>query len=135
MFPNSFPILDPSMQPSALPSISPTFHPSFCPTNDPLESEKIHLFVYGENITEDNKDDVCQSIAQTLGGEVKSCTLQPQSSGATLYVEIAVFNALDSTEVVESEGFVDSLENLPPGILISGVTVIAGNTSFSMKNI
>ena len=93
------------------------------------------------NITEDNKDDVCQSIAQTLGGEVKSCTLQPQSSErrrlntATLYVEITVFNASDSTEVVESEGFVDSLENLPPGILISGVTVIAGNTSFSMKNI
>ena len=86
-----------------------------------------------ENVTEDNKDDVCQSIAEALGGEVGYCSLTGPSSSrrrldtATLYVEVSVPDASEATEVAESENFVDSLENLPEEVSISDVTSFRRN--------
>ena len=107
--------------------------PVFSPTSEPTESAIVSLAVEVENVTEDNKEEVCQSIAEALEGEVEYCSLEGPSSVrrrldiATLYVEVSVLDASEATEVAESESFVESLENLPEDVLISDVTSLERN--------
>ena len=112
--------------------VVPTVDPIFSPTIEPTESEIVRLVVEAENVTEDNKNGVCQSIAEALGGEVDYCSRWGSSSERRrlaikyLWVDVSVPNASEAEEIAQSESFIESLENLPEDVLISKVTSLRG---------
>ena len=77
-------------------------------------------------VTEDNKNDVCNSFAVAVDGEVTYCSLSGPSGrrnlqANTLYMDIAVDDVSLATSQIESADFTSSLKGLPPGVSVSTI--------------
>ena len=93
-------------------------------------------------VNDDNKDEVCDSIASALGGVSTYCSLSgPQSSrrrlesDTSLYTNAAVRNAaLAETQATSSE-FIASLQNLPAEVTVIKISTFGTkSTWFDIKS-
>ena len=77
-----------------------------------------------EGVTETNKDEVCESVGSALVASIRVCELTifvgRRRLGVTqLRLEVAVHNTTSAIEKVESNSFLDSLQNLPSNVSIN----------------
>ena len=71
-----------------------------------------------EGVTETNKDEVCESVGSALDASMRICELT--MLGVTqLRLEVAVHNTTSAIEKVESNSFLDLLQNLPSNVSIN----------------
>lgn len=102
-------------------------HPAVAP--DANEAIGVQLKVSGT--TEKNKVEICEAIAAALGGIVSGCILEAATSrrmlqDGSLFVNVAVDDAVVAQATVESEDFSSSVtETLPEGASVTGVILSA----------
>merc|ERR1719473_2401611 len=110
---------------------------AYCNKNNQLAKEKVDLTVNVDGVTEANKDKVCQSVAEKLGGTVEQCNLgasearlseERMLAPAELKVRVAVKSAEDAKAKAQSNGFVSTIATDDPNIKVnalSSVTAVA----------
>ena len=69
-------------------------------------------------------DEVCESVASAVNGTVASCTL---NDDGTVSVEVDGVDPDEVADIVDEDGFEDSLEDLPPGVDVSGSFLVFKN--------
>jgi len=137
--PSPEPSFDPSRKPTESPTTTPTESPSNVPTKlpskkpvvsttttDPAEelSETISIMMQFVGVTEENKDAVCDSVADSLNGICSYASLDGPSSNRrrllkkNLYMDINVKNAEEATALVQSADFASTLD-MPEGVIPS----------------
>jgi len=107
------------------------------PMNNDLSAEsisRISLEATVSGVDDLNAVDVCLSVADALGGFSTYCKLSGASSRiqvvgrrklldtSTLYMDIVVGDAAAAMTQIESESFVESLQNLPHVVNITSIT-------------
>ena len=104
-----------------------------CPN---VDSVKLDIVTSG--VTESNKEIVCWSIADKLGGVVTHCSFNGPSetrrtlqSERILYVDVALPNSspIDAYEEVSSNDFVSALEDLPEEVSLETIETRASDFS------
>merc|ERR1719483_1949703 len=92
-------------------------------------SESLSLEVGVIGVTQDNKDQVCDSIAGALGGSATHCSLAgPQSGrrrltgGTTLFMDVTLSDPSSAPSQTIDSNFVGSLSGLPRGVAVTSVS-------------
>ena len=107
---------------------------------DHLETLSLEVEVIGA--TEENKDQICDSIADALGGSPTHCSFVGPQSGrrrltgeTTLYMDVAVSDASSAQSQASRSDFVGSLSGLPAEVTVTSVSIAdAGDWLFFWKN-
>jgi len=96
------------------------------------QEESVSLEVGVIGVTQDNKDQVCDSIAGALGGTATYCSLAGPQSGrrrliseTALYMEVALHDAISASSArsqATDSNFVSSLSGLPSAVTVSSVS-------------
>jgi len=79
-------------------------------------------------VTSENADSVCDSVAHALDGDVSYCSLEGPAKrrrldDQSLYMNVDVENVNSAQSKLESSDFTSTLQDLPDGASVSGVTV------------
>jgi len=101
-------------------------------TTEETASEEVSLEIGVAGATEGNKDQICESIASALNGASTYCSLKgPQSNRrhlaeeVPLYMDATVADRSTAKAQAMSSDFVGSLQSLPTGVAVKGVSIIS----------
>merc|ERR1719483_340338 len=90
--------------------------------------ENLRFVLEAEGTTNANKNEVCTSVAFALNGIIQYCGFETPPEGRRyltnlqrLYMDVSVLNITEAQDSIESENFIDSLEDLPAEVSISGI--------------
>jgi len=107
-----------------------------CPEIAEKEPVMIEVALQVTGVTEDTKDSVCDSVAAKLGGVAKGCLLlasrRSLQDEATLMVDVEFEDAETATaaaEVVNTDTFIESLDDLPESVEVTGATATVMTTT------
>merc|ERR1719204_268904 len=116
------------------PSVSPTYRPTLDPSTH-LTREMFQIYMEVENVTPENKEDVCQATIDAIRLEYSGfleqrlCDLQEYTvrravlADATLTIQLRVANMSKVEEIVEAESFIATIV-LPDGVVIHSLNGI-----------
>jgi len=123
------PTFEPTMEPVE-PATDATPEPTPAPVATPADSsadQSVKVTMTVQGLTDDNKGEVCSSVASKLGGTVTRCEIitsgsRRRMSASTLEVEVGeLADAAAAASTASSATFVASLENLPTDVVIDSV--------------
>ena len=81
-----------------------------------------------DGVTENNKRDVCNSVANGLDGTAVYCSLQGPSGGRRIlatrdvYIDVLVDDAASAERKASSKRFIQNLEGIPSDVYVSDVS-------------
>jgi len=102
----------------------------------PTPSQVVRLVIYVEGLTEENKDAVCSAIVLTVKGTyIEYCSLEEvvfrrrlKLRTRKLYMGLRVEDKEAAKSQIGSEGFIDSVQNLPDDITVLGTSIQSPST-------
>ena len=98
-----------------------------------MVKEKADLTLNVDGVTDANKEKLCQSIAEKLGGAVEECNLGAPAANlseermlapAELKVRVAVKSAEDAKAKAQSDGFASTIVTNDASIKVSSVSAV-----------